>query len=74
MKKIKVKYWYSDLTEITGIREGEYKYTKEILDKIQIRMYNLMDNWKGKGRLGFMFEKVENTLYIWIDDGRFKQR
>ncbi len=67
MKTIIVAYWTGTAIEKVGIKhKREYDYSDEKRNEI---VDLILSN-----RLQIMMYEVVDTLLIWIDDGRFRQR
>lgn len=70
MKKvIRVKYWYHDFSELTGIKEEiPFVYSKD-------KLYKLIDLFLYYG-FEIMIRKFDECIYLFIDNsgGRFSQR
>ena len=69
MKKINIHYWYSDLSELTGIKhKASFDYSKE-------KRNELIDHFLDHS-CEVMIRKFDHSLIIFIDNagGRFRQR
>lgn len=69
MYKLKIKYWYRDLSNITGINdEACFDYSKGKRNK-------LIDLFLHYG-CEIMIRKFDECMYLFIDNagGRFRQR
>jgi len=68
MKKIIVAYWHGTMFKAVGIEHlQEYDYSDEKRDEI-------IDLALGNNLHIMMHKSKYNELYIWIDNGRFRQR
>ena len=68
MKKIYVHYWYIKIPDVDIEHGAEYDYTlekqNEITDMVLSKGYQVM----------MLVEKKSGDLWIWIDNGIFRQR